>query len=173
MTRPGGAVPSTERTTEPSSPTATETAVAAPASRLVRPRVDGVLVAVILGGAVVRFWGLGAQSLWYDEWLTTEAMSGGLVDVVRHTANREGIPPPFFVFMWGWVRVFGDGEAALRTVSALAGVATIPVAYAIVREVGQPRRAARGRRCWWRSARPWCGTHRRPARTASSRCSAG
>jgi uncharacterized membrane protein len=30
--------------------------------------------------------------------------------------------------MWGWVRVFGDGEAALRTVSALAGVATIPVA---------------------------------------------
>jgi hypothetical protein len=100
-------------------------------------------VAVILGGAVVRFWGLGAQSLWYDEWLTTEATSGGLVDVVRHTANREGIPPPFFLLMWGWVRVFGDGEAALRTVSALAGVATIPVAYAIVREVGQPRRAAR------------------------------
>jgi Dolichyl-phosphate-mannose-protein mannosyltransferase len=143
VTRPGGAVPSAERTTEPPSPTATESAAAAPAPRPVRPRVDGVLVAVILGGAAVRFWGIGAQSLWYDEWLTTEATSGGLGDVVRHAATREGIPPPFFLLMWGWVRIFGDSEAALRTVSALAGVATIPVAYAIVREIGQPRRAAR------------------------------
>lgn len=146
MTRPGGAVPSTEPATEPSTePSAEPTteAVAAAPPRPFRPRVDGVLVAAILGGAVLRFWGLGAQSLWYDEWLTTEATSGELGDVVRHAATREGIPPPFFLLMWGWVRVVGDGEAALRTVSALAGVATIPVAYAIVREIGQPRRAAR------------------------------
>ena len=144
MTRPVGAAPSTAPSTEPATEPAAEPGTGvAPAPRPIRPGVDGVLVAVVLGGAIVRFWGLGAQSLWYDEWLTTEATSGGLGDVVRHSATREGIPPPFFLLMWGWVRIFGDGEAALRTVSALAGVATIPVAYAIVREIGQPRRAAR------------------------------
>jgi hypothetical protein len=41
-------------------------------------------------------------SLWYDEWLTTEATSSGLVDAFRHAANREGMPPTYFVVMWGW-----------------------------------------------------------------------
>jgi hypothetical protein len=87
VTRPGGAVPSTERTTEPSGPPATETAVAAPESRPVRPRVDGVLVAVILGGAVVRFWGLGAQSPWYDARARHRT-----VQLVRRPRLRAGLP---------------------------------------------------------------------------------
>jgi mannosyltransferase len=102
-----------------------------------------VLVAVVGIGAVLRFWGLGAQSFWYDEWLTTEATSGGLSDVFRHAANREGIPPTYFLVMWGWDRAFGDGVIALRTFSALVGIATVPVAYAIARELGQRRTIAR------------------------------
>jgi mannosyltransferase len=93
------------------------------------------LLAVVLLGALLRLWGLGRQSLWYDEWLTTEATAGGLGDLFRHVADREGIPPPYFLAMWAWVRSFGDGEVALRSVSALAGIATIPLAYAVVREL--------------------------------------
>lgn len=104
---------------------------------------DGVLVLIVAIGAVLRFWGLGNQSLWYDEWLTTEAVSGSLADLFRHTANREGIPPPYFLVVWAWVRVFGDGETALRAVSALAGIATVPIAYAVARELGQRRTVAR------------------------------
>jgi mannosyltransferase len=106
-------------------------------------RVDVVLVGIVLLAAVLRFLGLGRQSLWYDEWLTTQATSGGLVDALRHAANREGIPPTYFALMWGWVRAFGDSEVALRTVSALAGIATVPVAYAIAHQLGQRRTVAR------------------------------
>ena len=30
-------------------------------------RVDLVLVAIVVLGLVLRLWGLGSQSLWYDE----------------------------------------------------------------------------------------------------------
>jgi mannosyltransferase len=106
-------------------------------------RLDVVLVVTIVIGAALRFWGVGDQSLWYDEWLTTEAVSGGLRNVFDHVGTREGIPPPYFLFMWGWVRLFGDGEIALRSVSVLAGIATIPIAYAIARELRQRRSVAR------------------------------
>jgi hypothetical protein len=59
-----------------------------------RPRLDAVLVALVLVAAGLRLYGIGAQSLWYDEWLTTEAVGGGLGDLIRHVANREGITPP-------------------------------------------------------------------------------
>ena len=106
-------------------------------------RRDALLVAVIAAGALLRFWHLGGQSLWYDEWLSAEAVSGGLGHVVHHVANREGIAPTYFVILWGWVRLFGDGAVAMRTLSVLIGTATIPVAYAIAIELHQRRAVAR------------------------------
>jgi len=100
-------------------------------------------VAATVLGAVLRFWGLGAQSLWYDEWSTGEAVDGGLRDLVTYVANREGIPPPYFGLQWVWVRLVGDGEVGLRSLSALAGVAAIPVAYALVMALGGRRSVAR------------------------------
>ncbi|MDD9371953.1 MAG: hypothetical protein PV358_17670, partial [Acidimicrobiales bacterium] len=67
-------------------------------------RLDPGLVAVLALAVVLRFWRLGHQSLWYDEWLTTEATSGGVGDVIRHVATREGITPPYFAVMWVWAR---------------------------------------------------------------------
>ena len=106
-------------------------------------QVDGVLVGAVALGGGLRVWGLGSQSFWYDEWLTAEATSGGLGHVLHHVAHREGIPPPWFGFMWVWAGVFGDGEVALRAPSVLAGIATIPVAYLVAWQLGQPRAVAR------------------------------
>lgn len=107
-------------------------------------RLDGLLAAIVAAGCVLRLWRLGAQSLWYDEWVTTEATGGGLIELGRHVATREGAGPVYFVLVWSWARVVGDGDAALRSLSALLGVATVPVAYAVARELGQPRRVANG-----------------------------
>jgi uncharacterized membrane protein len=106
-------------------------------------RIDGWLVVVIAVAAVVRFWGLGRQGLWYDEWLTTEALAGSFSDLFRHVAEREGITPTYFALVYGWAEIFGDSEAALRSISALAGIATVPVVYATTRELGQRRVVAR------------------------------
>ena len=105
--------------------------------------VDGVLIAIVALAAVVRFWGIDSHNIWYDEWLTTEATKSTLTHLFRHVNNREGIPPTYFLLMWGWVRVFGRSEAAFRSLGALAGIATVPVAYAAVRAFGQRRAVAR------------------------------
>jgi uncharacterized membrane protein len=39
------------------------------------------------------------------------------------------------VLAWGWAKAFGTGEVGLRSLIALFGAATIPVAYAIGREL--------------------------------------
>jgi mannosyltransferase len=127
---------------DPTVTAAAEAPAPAPARHTVRGRVDGVLVGALAVGAGLRFWGLGSQSYWYDEWVTTEATAGGLGDVLRHVARREGNTPPYFLVMWVWARLFGDGEVALRTFSALCGVATVAVAYGIARELGRSRRVA-------------------------------
>ena len=75
----------------------------------VAARVDLVLVAIVALGIGLRFWGLGSQSFWYDEWLTTRATAGSLADALRHTTHREVMPPTYFVVMWFWAKIFGDG----------------------------------------------------------------
>ena len=43
----------------------------------------------------------------------------------------ESAPPLYYALAWVWTQVTGTGEFGLRSLSALAGVATIPVAYLI------------------------------------------
>jgi mannosyltransferase len=68
--------------------------------------------------------------------------AGSLGDVWDRIGASESTPPLFYLLTWGWTKLAGsDGAAALRTVSALAIVASVPVAYAALwRLVG--RRAA-------------------------------
>jgi mannosyltransferase len=52
---------------------------------------------------------------------------------VVHTENS---PPLWYLIAWLDVRLFGDGEIALRLPSALAGIATVAVAWSLGRELG-------------------------------------
>ncbi|HYQ79299.1 MAG TPA: glycosyltransferase family 39 protein [Solirubrobacterales bacterium] len=47
----------------------------------------------------------------------------------------ESAPPLYYALAWLWTQVTGNGEWGLRFLSALAGVATIPVAYFAGREL--------------------------------------
>ena len=96
-------------------------------------RRGSLLIGIGVGvAAVLRFRGLGDQSFWYDEWVTTEGTDNNLVPhLLQQIATREGAGPPYFVLMWFWARLVGDGDAALRSFSALAGLATVPVAHAL------------------------------------------
>jgi uncharacterized membrane protein len=100
-----------------------------------RPELLAV-VGITALAALVRFAALGVQSFWFDEALTVgivERSFGGMLDHVVEPGNAE--PPLYFILAWGWTRVFGDGEVGLRSLSALAGTLTVPVAYAAARVV--------------------------------------
>ena len=89
----------------------------------------------------MRFPFLGTQSLWYDETFTrTVARMPSLAGVWNQVKATEATPPLYYVLTWCWGKLFGiDSDAGLRAVSALAGVACVPAAFAAVRRlVGDP-----------------------------------
>lgn len=98
------------------------------------------LWAIVCIGAAVRFATVGVQDLWFDEHITAEVIARGprhLLESVQTSAN----PPLYYLLAGGWERVFGGGDAAIRSMSALLGTAAIPVVYAGARVLSS-RRAA-------------------------------
>ena len=47
----------------------------------------------------------------------------------------ESAPPLYYALAWVWTQLTGTGEFGLRSLSALAGVATVPVAYLLGAEL--------------------------------------
>jgi mannosyltransferase len=90
--------------------------------------------------AAVRFATLDRQSLWYDEAVTAvRILHPSLGSTLSAVVHVENTPPLYYLLAWGWTRVLGSGVFALRSLSAVAGVATVAVAWAIGRELGSRR----------------------------------
>ena len=102
------------------------------------------LAALVILAAALRFSTLGLQSFWYDEAFTpVHVLHPGLGATLHSVLHTENTPPLWYVLIWAWSRVFGTGAIALRLPSALFGVASVPVAWAIGRELeGPPTRRA-------------------------------
>jgi uncharacterized membrane protein len=90
---------------------------------------------VIVVGAVLRITTLGSQSYWTDEATTVHDVSGSLGALFHQVRVNETTPPLYFVLAWLWAKVFGTGEVGLRSLSALAGIAVIPITYLCGREL--------------------------------------
>ena len=87
------------------------------------------VVALTVLGAALRFPTLDRQSFWLDELVTVSLLDRGLGDVLHEIPRTEATPYLYYVVAWAWGSVFGLGEVGLRSLSALAGTATVPVAY--------------------------------------------
>jgi uncharacterized membrane protein len=86
-------------------------------------------------GALLRFATLGAQSYWFDEAQAAHELHLSLGSMLSSMVAVETAPPLYFVLGWIWAHLFGVGEVALRSFSALAGTALIPLAYLCGREL--------------------------------------
>ncbi len=98
-----------------------------------------VLAATIAAAAVLRFWTLGRQGFWYDEATTGWVLRLNPFEVLGVLPRRETVPPLYYAIAWPWSRVFGRTEIGLRSLSALAGVATVPVAFLAARALAGRR----------------------------------
>jgi mannosyltransferase len=100
------------------------------------------LAALVALAAALRLSTLDLQSLWYDEAFTpVHVLRPGLGATLHAVVHSENTPPLWYVLEWGITRVLGTGAVALRLLSALAGVATVPVAWALGRELAGRRTA--------------------------------
>jgi mannosyltransferase len=103
------------------------------AARLPRLAPWGVAL-VCLIGVVLRFD--TSAHLWLDESLTVEIARrplSGLFAALRH----DGAPPLYYLLLHYWMKAFGTGDVAVRALSGVLSVATLPLAWLAGRRVGQ------------------------------------
>ena len=99
------------------------------------PKVLAAVASLTALAALLRFTNLGLQSLWVDEALTAWVLDPSPIDTFDNLADREATPPLYYALAWLWTRVLGEGDVALRSLSALLGTATVPVAYLAAKEL--------------------------------------
>jgi len=94
-----------------------------------------ILCALIAVATVIRIITIDNQSFWTDEALTAHEAHLPFRGMLSSVIHVETTPPLYFVLVWGWAKAFGTSEVALRSVSTLAGIALVPVAYLAAREL--------------------------------------
>ena len=89
-----------------------------------------ILWLTLLLAALLRFFRIGAQSLWADEG-NSVAMAGRTLAEISAAAAADIHPPLYYWLLNLWVRVFGDSETALRSLSAIWGIILVWLVYQI------------------------------------------
>ena len=100
-----------------------------------RARHLQLLAGITLAGALLRFATLDVQSYWLDEVATVNLLHKGFSDMLAGVSAGESTPQLYYIVAWAWAKVFGTSEVGLRSLSALLGTATIPLAYALGRDL--------------------------------------
>src|SRR5205085_9760107 len=104
-----------------------------------RARSGQVLAALTVLAAILRFSTLHVQGYWFDEAVTVRLVQGGFGHMLSSIGGSESTPPLYYALAWLWVRAFGHGVVALRSLSARVGPAFRPVAYAAAAELASRR----------------------------------
>ncbi|MFI5027444.1 MAG: glycosyltransferase family 39 protein, partial [Solirubrobacterales bacterium] len=99
-------------------------------------RAFWAVASLSLLAAGLRFATLGVQSYHHDEIVTAfRVLRSSFGHAMNAVSYSESAPPLYYVVAWLWAQFAGTGEFGLRSLSALAGVATVPVAFLIGRQL--------------------------------------
>jgi mannosyltransferase len=105
-----------------------------------RSRAFWIVAGLTLLAAGLRFATLGLQAYHHDEIVTaSRVLRGDFIHAMEAVGFSESAPPLYYALAWLWTQLTGTGEYGLRSLSALAGVATVPVAYLLGAELRDRR----------------------------------
>ncbi|HEY6298990.1 MAG TPA: hypothetical protein VIW95_05040, partial [Candidatus Binatus sp.] len=96
-----------------------------------RGQAGAVLVVAVAVGTVLRFFRLGSRELSIDESLSwAESAGRSVADVMRVQHQLDsGKFPIYELAQHGWMRIFGESEAAMRALPALIGTLSIVLVF--------------------------------------------
>jgi len=90
-----------------------------------------LLFLFILLGAVLRIYNLGTESIWLDEAESIYESTLSFTEISAHSNQ----PPLYFVILSWWIRLWGTGEIALRSLSAVFGILAILITFFVGKEL--------------------------------------
>ncbi len=91
------------------------------------------LILIMIAGLSLRLPNLN-ESLWNDEIWSTRVLIGSLSSLF-HTTIGDLHPPIYQLFMFAWIRLFGDSELSVRTPPFFCGILAILLVYAFASRV--------------------------------------
>lgn len=102
-----------------------------------REQAGAVLLIAVAVGTILRFFRLGARELSIDESVSwAESAGRSVTDVLRIQHQLDsGKFPIYEVAQHGWMRFFGESEAAMRSLPALIGSLSIVLVFILGVEV--------------------------------------
>ncbi|GAC1325683.1 MAG: hypothetical protein NVSMB13_09260 [Mycobacteriales bacterium] len=99
--------------------------------RLSRLLVPGCAVALMVA-VVLRF--VCRSQLWLDE-AQAVAIARAPLHTLLDSLRIDGSPPLYYLVLHGWMAVFGTGTWAVRALSGVFSVATLPLAWLLARRL--------------------------------------
>ncbi len=90
-------------------------------------------IAIVAIGVLLRFVNLGQAQLFRDEAASWVLSSYPIGSLLQHNVDKT-YPPLYALLLRGWMLIFGTGEAALRSPSAIPGAVTVIVAWLWTRQ---------------------------------------
>lgn len=104
------------------------------------PAITAMFVVVL---CATRLFGITHHSLWYDEGYTlnlvdTHSLSQFLQLFSNYTMS-EHLQPLYYFLMYGWSRLAGDSDLAMRLPSALFSIASGLILFSLLRLLGVKR----------------------------------
>jgi mannosyltransferase len=104
-----------------------------PWTSMLAPLAPAAVAAIVVVGIVLRF--VSTSPLWLDEALSANIAAlpiGDMFEALRH----DGHPPLYYLLLHGWMQVFGEGDVAVRALSGVIGVASLPLVWVAGRRLG-------------------------------------
>lgn len=87
-----------------------------------------LLGSILFCGVILRFYGLGAESLWADEGITVQTVSDSFA-AMQQILSKAIHPPLHYLILHPLTHVFGNSEFVVRLPSALFGIVSIVMTY--------------------------------------------
>jgi mannosyltransferase len=106
-------------------------------SSFARAHVDGLAMAgLVVAGFALTLFRIGAESVWYDEAVSIRYATVDPATAAELIVGRDTNGVLYYGLLRAWVVLVGDGEGAVRALSAAVAVATLPVTYLLGARLG-------------------------------------
>jgi len=99
--------------------------------------IEIVVLALVAAALGIGMRFVTRSPLWLDEALSVNIAQlppGEILQALR----QDGHPPLYYLLLHGWTAAFGTSDAAVRSLSAVIGIASLPLAWLAGRRRGGP-----------------------------------
>lgn len=95
-----------------------------------------MIAGIVAAAALLRFGGIENRSLWFDEAYSLHMASREPRLILQVVSREDTHPPLYYLLLSGWIKAFGTGEAALRSLGVTASILAVGGTWWLGRRLG-------------------------------------